>query len=111
MLLEKTVESLLDCKQIISVNPKRINLEYSLEELMLKVKLQYFGWPCDAKNCLYGKDPDPGKDWRQEEKGMTEDEMVVLREFVISSVLLLRGKNLKRWSDQFYSSVLQLSFI
>ena len=33
-------------------------------------------WPPDAKNWLNGKDPDAGKDWRQEEKGMTEDEMV-----------------------------------
>ena len=33
-------------------------------------------WPCKAKNWLSGKDPDAGKDWRQEEKGMTEDEMV-----------------------------------
>ena len=41
---------------------------------MLKLKLQYF-WPPDAKSWLIGKDPDAGKDWRQEEKGMTEDEM------------------------------------
>ena len=33
-------------------------------------------WPLDAKNWLFGKDPDAGKYWRQEEKGMTEDEMV-----------------------------------
>ena len=33
-------------------------------------------WPPDAKNCLIGKGPDAGKDWKQEEKGMTEDEMV-----------------------------------
>ena len=39
---------------------------------MLKLKLQY--WP-DVKSQLTGKDPDPGKDWRQEEKGMAEDEM------------------------------------
>ena len=47
----------------------------SLEGLMLKLKLQYF-WPPDSKNRLIGKDPDAGKDWRWEEKGMTEDEMV-----------------------------------
>ena len=41
---------------------------------MLKLKLQYF-WPPDVKNWLTGKDPDTGKDWRLEEKGMTEDEM------------------------------------
>ena len=49
--------------------------EYSLEELMLKLKLQYF-WPPDVKSWLTRKDPDAGKDWRQEEKRKTEDEMV-----------------------------------
>ena len=43
VVLEKTLESLLDCKEIKPVNPKEINPEYSLEGLMLKVKLQYFG--------------------------------------------------------------------
>ena len=51
---------------------KEINPEYSLEGL--KLKLQYFGHL--IQNWLIGKDPDAGKDWRQEEKGMTEDEMV-----------------------------------
>ena len=54
---------------------KEISPEYSLEGLMLKVKLKYFGHP-DAKNWLIGKDPDAGKDWRWEEKGTTEDVMV-----------------------------------
>ena len=43
MLLEKTPESPLDCKEIKSVDPKEINSEYSLEGLMQKLKLQYFG--------------------------------------------------------------------
>ena len=47
---------------------KEINPEYSLEGLMLKLKLQYFGH-------LTGKDSDAGRDWGQEEKGTTEDEM------------------------------------
>ena len=46
-----------------------------MEGLMLKLKLQYSGHP-DVKNGLIGKDPDAGEDWRQEEKGMTEDEML-----------------------------------
>ena len=50
---------------------KEISSEYSLEGLMLKLKL----WPPDAKNWLIRKDPDDGQDWRQEEKGMIEDEM------------------------------------
>ena len=54
---------------------REISPEYSLEGLMLKLKLQYFGLP-DVKNRLIGKDPDAGKVWRWEEKGTTEDEMV-----------------------------------
>ena len=53
---------------------KEISPEYLLEGLMLKLKLLL--WPPDVKNWLTGKDPDAGKDWRQEEKGMTEDETV-----------------------------------
>ena len=54
---------------------KEISPKYSLEGLMLKLKLQYFLWPPD-KNRLIWKDPDAGKDWKWEEKGTTEDEMV-----------------------------------
>ena len=54
---------------------KEISFWCSLEGLMLKLKLQYL-WPPDAKSWLIGKDPDAGKDWGQEEKGTTEDEMV-----------------------------------
>ena len=54
---------------------KEISPECSLEGLMLRLKLPIL-WPSDAKNWLLGKDPDAGKDWRQEEKGTTEDEMV-----------------------------------
>ena len=54
---------------------KEINPEYLLEGLMLKLKLQYFGHLM-AESRLIGKDPDAGKDWRQEEKGTTEDRMV-----------------------------------
>ena len=50
---------------------KEINPEYSLEGLELKLKL----WPPDAKSQLIGKDSDAGRDWGQEEKGTTEDEM------------------------------------
>ena len=54
---------------------KEINPEYSLEGLMLKLKLLIL-WLPNVKNWLTGKDSDAGKDWRQEEKGMIEDEMV-----------------------------------
>ena len=43
---------------------------------MHKDKKTLINWPPDAKNWVFGKDPDDGKDWRQEEKGMTEDETV-----------------------------------
>ena len=54
---------------------KEISPEYSVEGLMLKLKLQYF-WLPDVKNWLIGKDADAGKDWRQEDKGTTKNEMV-----------------------------------
>ena len=58
MVLKKTLESPLDCKEIKPVN---INPEYSLEGLMLNLKLQIF-WPLDTKSQLIRKDPDAGKD-------------------------------------------------
>jgi len=77
MLLEKTLESPLDCKEIQTVHPKgdqswvfiwRTNIEAETPIL----------WPPDAKTWLIVKDPDAGKDWGQEEKRTTEDEMVGL---------------------------------
>ena len=54
---------------------KEISPEYSLEGLILKMKLQYFGHLMQ-RNDLFEKNPDAGKDWRWEEKGIREDEMV-----------------------------------
>ena len=54
---------------------KEIHLEYSLEGLMAEAEIPIL-WPLDAKTWLISKDPDAGKDWGQEEKGMKEDEMV-----------------------------------
>ena len=68
MVLEKTFESPLDNKEIQPSILKEISPEYSLEGLMLNLKL----WPPNGKNWLIWKDPDAGKDWRQEEKGTTE---------------------------------------
>ena len=73
MVLEKTLESPLDCKEIQPIHPKgdqslvvigRIDAEAETPDL----------WPPDVKSWVIWKDPDAGKDWRQE-KGMTEDEM------------------------------------
>ena len=59
-MLEETLESPLEYKEIKPVNLKEINPEYSLEGLILKRKLQY--WPPGMKSRLVGKDPDAGKD-------------------------------------------------
>ena len=75
VVLEKTLESPLDCMEIQPSILKEISPGCSLEGLMLKLKLPIL-WPPDAKSWLIGKEPDAGKDWGQEEKGMTEDEMV-----------------------------------
>ena len=72
---EKTPEIPLDCKRSNQLILKEISSEYSLEGLMLKLKLQYFGHLWRVKSQLIGKDLDAGKDWRQEKKGMTENEM------------------------------------
>ena len=71
MVLEKTLESPLDCKEI----QKKISPEYSLEGLMLRLKLQYFGHLI-GRTDSFCKDPDAGKDCRRKEKGTAEDEMV-----------------------------------
>ena len=72
MVLEKTLESPLDCKEIQPVHSKEISPGCSLEGMMLKLKLQYFGHLMQRVDSL---DPDAGRDWAQEEKGITEDEM------------------------------------
>ena len=61
VVLEKTLESPLDYKEIKPVNPKEISSEYSLERLMLKLKLQYFGHLMWRGDSFIGKDPDAGK--------------------------------------------------
>ena len=68
-------ESPLDCKEIQPVNPKG-NRPWIFTGRIDAEAVAPILWPADAKSWLSGKDPDAGKDWRQEEKGMTEDEMV-----------------------------------
>ena len=74
MVLEKTLESPLDCKEIQPVHSKGDSPECSLEGLMLKLETQYFGHLMQRVDSLE-KDSDAGRDWGQEEKGTTEDEM------------------------------------
>ena len=73
-MLEKTLESPLDCKDIQPVYSNGDQSWVFLEGMMLKLKLQYFGHLMGRFDSI-GKDPDAGRDWGQEEKGTTEDEM------------------------------------
>ena len=75
VVLEKILESPLDCKEIHPVNLKGNQLCIFIGRTDAETETPIL-WPPDAKNWLTGKDPDAGKDWRWEEKGMTEDEMV-----------------------------------
>ena len=75
VVLEKTLESPLDCKEIQAVHRKGDQSCMFIGRTDVKAETPIF-WPPDAKSWLIWKDPDVGKDWRQEEKGMTEDEMV-----------------------------------
>ena len=75
VVLEKTLERVWICKNIQPVNPKGNQSWISFGRTDAEAKVPKL-WPPDAKNWLIWKDPDAGKDWRQEEKGTTEDEMV-----------------------------------
>ena len=74
VILEKTFESPLDCKEIQPVHPKGNQSWRFIGRTDAEVETPIL-WPPDSKNWLIGKDQ-AGKDWRREEKGMTEDEMV-----------------------------------
>ena len=75
VVLEKTLESPLDSKEIQQVYPKENQSWIFIGRTDAEAETPIF-WPPDSKNWLIWKDPDAGKDWRQEEKGLTEDEMV-----------------------------------
>ena len=75
VVLEKTLESPLDCKEIQPVHPKRNQSWIFIGRTDVEAETPIL-WPHDTKNWLIGKDPNAGKDWRWEEKGMTEDEIV-----------------------------------
>ena len=74
VVLEKTLESPLDCKEIQPVHPKGDQswLFFGRNDAEAETSIL---WPPHAKSWLIGKDPDAGRDWGQEEKGTTEDEM------------------------------------
>ena len=75
VVLEKILESHFDFKEIQPINPKRYQSWIFIERTDAEAETPVL-WPLDVKNWLTGKDHDAGKDWRQEEKGMIEDEMV-----------------------------------
>ena len=75
MVLEKTLKSPLDCKEIQPVHPKGNQSWIFIGRTDADAETPIL-WPPDVTNWLIEKDPDAGKDWRREEKGMIEDEMV-----------------------------------
>ena len=75
VVLEKILENLLYYKEIKPVNPKGNQPWIFIGRTDAEAETPLL-WPPDAKSWLIWKDPDAGKDWRREEKGMTEDEMV-----------------------------------
>ena len=75
VMLEKTLESPLDCKENQPVHPKGDQSWVFIDRTDVEHEPPIL-WPPDAKSWLICKHPDAGKDWGQEEKGMTEDEMV-----------------------------------
>ena len=75
VVLEKTLESPLDCKEIKPINPKGDQSWLFIGRTDVEAETPIL-WPPHAQCWLTGKDPDAGKDWRQEEKGTTEDKML-----------------------------------
>ena len=75
VVLEKTLESPLECKEIQQVHPKGSQSWIVIGRTDAEDETPIL-WPPDAKNWLTEKDPDAGKDWRQEEKGLADDDMV-----------------------------------
>ena len=75
MMLGKTLENTLDSKEVKPVNPKDNQSWIFIERTDAEAEAVIL-WPPDVKSQLSWKDPDAGEDWRWEEKGMTEDEMV-----------------------------------
>ena len=75
VVLEKTLESPLDCKEIKPINPKGDQSWLFIGRTDVEAEAPIL-WSSDVKSQLIGKDPEAGKDWRQEEKGTTEDKML-----------------------------------
>ena len=85
MVLEKILESPLDCKEIQPVHSEGDQPWDFFGRNEAKAETPVL-WPPHTKSCLIGQDPDAGRDWGQEEKGMTEDEMVGWLDGIIDSL-------------------------
>ena len=102
VVLEKTLESPLDCKEIQPVHPKGNQSWIFIGRTDAKTETPIL-WPPDVKNWLIWKDPDAGKDWRWEEKRMTEDEMVGWHHWLNRHEFELVTKSrtrLSNWTEQ-----------
>ena len=95
MVFEKTLVGPLDCKDIQAVNPKGNQSWIFIGMTDAETEIPIF-WPPDVKNWLIGKDPDDGKDWRQEEKGTAEDEMDGITDLMDMSLSKLRERMMYR---------------
>ena len=104
VVLEKSIESPLDSK-IKPINPKGNQPSIFVGRTIAEAEALIF-WPPDANNPLIGKDPDAGKDWRQKEKGVPEDEMVGWHHRLHSSLTWIWA-NAGRWWRTEESGVLQ----
>ena len=87
VVLEKTLESLLDCTETQTVHPKGNQSWTSIGRTNAQAETPIL-WPPDGKNWLIWKDPDDGEDWRWEEKGTTEDEMAGWHHWLLDMSLI-----------------------
>ena len=91
VVLEKTLQSPLDCKEIKPFHPKRDQSWIFIGRTNAEAETPIL-WPPDVKNWFFGKDPDAGKDWKQKEKKVTEDERMRWLDGIIASVDMILSK-------------------
>ena len=104
VVLEKTPESFLDCKEIKPVHPKGNNSCVLIGTTDAEVEVPIL-WPPDMKNWLIGKDPDAGRDWNQEEKGTTENEMVGWHHWLIMDMSFSRLQDLVMGREVWHATI------
>jgi len=92
VVLEKTLESSLGCKEIQPVHPKGNQSLIFIGRTDVEAETAIL-WPPDVKNWLIRKDPDAGKDWRQEQKGATGDKMVGWHHRLLWTWILVSSRN------------------